>query len=170
MISYTPNVTIDLEIYTPYEYTFEIYDLSRDLIDIFVQVISWAFRSAEGAQCQLTMSAPTLKVGCLCSLLAIFVAYIYNKQYVEDVLTERLYTVTEGLLKVEQKYTAQSRVSPKVAVGFGACKDLFTDGLKLLKRLNEEHTDRPRHHNSIANTEQLLRTFSFFFRHGAAAE
>ncbi|CAA9994250.1 unnamed protein product [Nesidiocoris tenuis] len=62
----------------------------------------------------------------------------------------------------------QVRLSPKVAVGYGACVDLFVDGKDLLP--SDVENLRPRHHDFINDYFQLYESYSYYFQHGAAAE
>ena len=72
----------------------------------------------------------------------------------------------KSLLKQEQK----AIVSPNVvvAVGYGACLDIFVDASDLLG--NETPPQSPNHASEIKTKKDLLETFAYFFSHGAAAE
>ncbi|XP_039248029.2 ADP-dependent glucokinase-like isoform X2 [Styela clava] len=68
---------------------------------------------------------------------------------------------------------AESKVSPgpaKVAVGFGACIDVFVDALPLFEKLGIKPPTKSSHHEVITNFDNLAEGFAYFFRHGAAAE
>ena len=84
----------------------------------------------------------------------------------EKELSSRLISVLEGLERVEKEHSVDRR--PKVAIGYGACNDLFIDGKKLLKYNNAAKTSE--HFNFIGSFDELLKTYAYFFRHGAAAE
>ena len=72
----------------------------------------------------------------------------------------------KSLLKQEQK----AIVSPNVlvAVGYGACLDIFVDAADLLGE--EKQPNEPNHADEIKTKKDLLETFAYFFSHGAAAE
>jgi ADP-dependent glucokinase len=61
-------------------------------------------------------------------------------------------------------------VSPnvRVAVGYGACIDIFVNAADLLG--NEPPPKTPSHASQINTKKDLLETFAYFFSHGAAAE
>ena len=79
---------------------------------------------------------------------------------------KRIDNVLKSLLKQEQK----ANVSPNVlvAVGYGACVDIFVDAADLLGQ--ETPPQVPRHASEIKTKNDLLETFAYFFNHGAAAE
>lgn len=106
-----------------------------------------------------------VKAGTFISILVVFVSLFYRRQ-VDDVLKGRLNSILEGLVEVEQQYSVNAR--PRVAVGYGACNDLFIDGKELLKY--DAAAEKPEHFNDISSIEELLKTYAYFFRHGAAAE
>ena len=55
-----------------------------------------------------------------------------------------------------------------VAVGYGACLDIFVDASDLIRQ--EEPPQVPRHASQLKTKKDLLETFAYFFNHGAAAE
>ena len=79
---------------------------------------------------------------------------------------ERIDNVLKSLLKQEQK----AIVSPNVlvAVGYGACLDIFVNAADLLGE--EKQPNEPNHADEIKTKKDLLETFAYFFSHGAAAE
>ncbi|KDR23023.1 ADP-dependent glucokinase [Zootermopsis nevadensis] len=111
------------------------------------------------------MTSNTVKAGTFISILFLVIALFYRQQ-VDDVLKDRLNSILEGLVKVEKQCSVG--VKPKVAVGYGACNDLFIDGKELLKY--DEVAKKPEHFDDISSAEELLKTYAYFFRHGAAAE
>lgn len=111
------------------------------------------------------MTSNTVKAGTFISVLFVVIALFYRRQ-VDDVLKDRLNSILEGLVKVEKQCSVDTR--PKVAVGYGACNDLFINGKELLKY--DAVAESPEHFNEISSTEELLKTYAYFFRHGAAAE
>jgi ADP-dependent glucokinase len=111
------------------------------------------------------MTSNAVKAGTFISVLFVVIALFYRRQ-VDDVLKDRLNLILEGLVKVERQCSVD--ISPKVAVGYGACNDLFIDGKELLKY--DGVAENPKHFNDISSVEELLKTYAYFFRHGAAAE
>jgi ADP-dependent glucokinase len=82
-----------------------------------------------------------------------------------DELQERLLTVVRGLIEVEDRHVA---LSPRVAVGYGACVDLLVQGSSFLPY--DPVADSPRHFEHINTYEELYRSFAYYFKHGAATE
>ena len=76
-------------------------------------------------------------------------------------------SVLASLLRQEDR-AKEHLGRPKVAVGYGACNDLFVDSKSLLKA--EDAPSVPVHYDEITSAEQLKEVFAYFFRHGAAAE
>ena len=68
------------------------------------------------------------------------------------------------------KQERNAYVSPnvRVAVGYGACIDIFVNAADLLG--NETPPKTPSHASEINTKKDLLETFAYFFSHGAAAE
>ena len=84
----------------------------------------------------------------------------------ENELTRKLDTVISSLLKYEANHGEVSQ--PRVAVGYGACKDLFVTGAHMFANLSL--TDHPAHFPSISTEAELLQMYAYFFQAGAAAE
>lgn len=85
--------------------------------------------------------------------------------------------ILAGLLRLEIAATERQLSSPqhpaRVAVGFGACKDVFASALPLFRRFGASPPApgiELDHHASIADKKQLEEGVAYFFRHGAAAE
>ncbi|XP_067901406.1 ADP-dependent glucokinase isoform X2 [Heterodontus francisci] len=108
-----------------------------------------------------------LKCGVAFSFCAVFAAYWYRQQ-VSNELDSRLETVLSSLLKAERKVDLNRR--PRVAVGFGGCLDIVTDGVTLLKKAGIKPSKNPVHHDYITSEEQLAESFAYFFPPGAASE
>jgi len=75
-------------------------------------------------------------------------------------------TVISSLLKYESKYVEGN--SPRIAVGYGACKDLFVTGAHMVG--NATFPLKPENFLGVGDMEELLRMYGFFFKAGAAAE
>lgn len=107
-----------------------------------------------------------MKFGTILTFCFALYAIYYRKNDIGDV---RLSPVKEHLLFLE----AENRVGvgnyqPKVALGYGACHDLFVNATSLLD--HRELKGSPEHFNELANKEEFLKSFAYFFKHGAAAE
>ena len=77
-----------------------------------------------------------------------------------------------GLLLAEDLTGPDSlSIPPRVAVGFGACKDVIVPALPTLTGagiIPPEHP--PEHVRIIQSKDDLQNMFAYFFQHGAAAE
>ncbi|XP_071440863.1 ADP-dependent glucokinase [Hetaerina americana] len=104
-------------------------------------------------------------ISLLISLIVIVIAVIYYRNN-EVSSNDRLSDVLVGLINLEKEYPLL--LKPKVAIGYGACKDLFVNGKDLL--ILDNLANEPEHFSDIDNTDELLKTYAYFFRHGAAAE
>lgn len=112
------------------------------------------------------MAGAPLKFGSFLSLCIVFYAVFYRKYEDEDL---RLSSVKEHLLYLEnQNKVAGGVYQPKVALGYGACHDLFVNATLLLNP--EDLKGGPEHFNEISSKEEFLKSFTYFFQHGAAAE
>ena len=108
-----------------------------------------------------------VKGGSVISIIIILAAYYYKRQS-DEALQQHLQEVLSGLLRAEEKVSLPEQ--PKVAVGFGACQDIFSDAMEVLDKLGATPPEDPKHFNQITSMEDLERGFAYFFRHGAAAE
>uniref|UniRef100_A0A1B6FNT9 Carbohydrate kinase PfkB domain-containing protein n=1 Tax=Cuerna arida TaxID=1464854 RepID=A0A1B6FNT9_9HEMI len=109
------------------------------------------------------MIPKVITLGTLCSALFVCVS-IYLNISPDDELSIRLKYVLQGLIEVENRFKSES---PKVAVGYGACNDLFVEGKQILEF---DSNVKPKHCDEISSETDLKNTFAYFFRHGAAAE
>lgn len=105
-----------------------------------------------------------LGFGTFFTVLIVLAAIYYRN--IDDVLQKRLLTLLHGLEKLENKYVITRR--PKVAIGYGVCTDVFIDAKHLLRYSDE--IGRPEHFDEINTELELLKSFAYYFRHGAAAE
>lgn len=76
--------------------------------------------------------------------------------------------VLTALLSLEEKLSGGG-VSAKIAVGYGACKDIFVQGYDILADKRPKNNE-VRNHNEIQTWDHLLEMYGYFFSHGAAAE
>lgn len=90
----------------------------------------------------------------------------------DDHLRQRMEAVLKSLIKQEKTamvgYAGSDGAGPRIAIGYGACKDLFVDAYKLLPQ--SVAPDNPEHFNEIESESQLRKMYAYFFQHGAAAE
>lgn len=112
------------------------------------------------------MAGTPVKVGSIFSLLIVVYALYYrNYDYGDD----RLSPVREHLLFLERENKVGiGEKQPKVALGYGACHDLFVNATQLIRF--EDMEEPPQHFNELTNEEEFIRSFAYFFKHGAAAE
>ena len=81
----------------------------------------------------------------------------------EDHLRQRLEAVLKSLIKQEKAVkigsggTDAAANGPRIAIGYGACKDLFVDAHKLLPQ--SVAPDNPEHFNEIKSEIQLRKMF-----------
>lgn len=109
------------------------------------------------------MVAPAAKVSFSLAFIFFIFAYIRYDNTQED-----LNKILKGLLKIEE--SARIGNGLRVAVGFGSCEDLIVSSSTLLERLGGDVPNEIKHHHLIHNTDEFLQMFTYFFRHGAAAE
>lgn len=105
-----------------------------------------------------------LKFGTALTVLIVSVAIYYrNPDYV---VHKRLQALLDGLERLENRHVITSR--PKVAIGYGVCTDVYVNARDLL--IYTDEVGKPEHFNKINTELELLKSFAYFFRHGAAAE
>jgi len=105
-----------------------------------------------------------LGFGTFLTVLIVLAAIYYRNT--DDILQKRLLTLLHGLETLENKYIITRK--PKVAIGYGVCTDVFIDAKHLLGYSDE--IGRPEHFDEINTELELLKSFAYYFRHGAAAE
>lgn len=98
--------------------------------------------------------------------VALLAVVLYRRDAADDAVRARMAAVLDSLLDQETEIRVPRR--PRVAVGYGACRDLFVDARSILGGVRAP--DEPAHYNQIDDEDQLARMFAYFFRHGAAAE
>ncbi|XP_026286281.1 ADP-dependent glucokinase-like [Frankliniella occidentalis] len=107
------------------------------------------------------MGWKVFRIGCLLSLLVVLVA-IWLRPGTEREIDAEVRAILRGLIDVE---TPDRVRKPKVAVGYGACMDVFTNAKDVLQ-FKESDLDP----GVITNDVELMQAYTYFFRHGAAAE
>lgn len=101
------------------------------------------------------------------------IAVFYRGSLLEDDhWRQRMEAVLKSLIKQEKTamigYGGSDGAGPRIAIGYGACKDLFVDAYQLLPQ--SVAPDTPEHFNEIETESQLRKMYAYFFQHGAAAE
>ncbi|KAJ1522971.1 hypothetical protein ONE63_002108 [Megalurothrips usitatus] len=107
------------------------------------------------------MGWKVLQIGCILSILVVLVA-IWLRPGADREIDAGLRSILRGLIDVETPNRARK---PKVAVGYGACMDVFTNAKDVLEF--KESETQP---DTITNDVELMQAYTYFFRHGAAAE
>lgn len=103
---------------------------------------------------------------CVISVVFLVLAYkIHHGNY----QTANIERVLDGLLK-EEVFRRVSHDTHRVAIGFGSCVDVVSDGLKVLGALDIQPPLHPSHHDTVSNETELAEGFAYFFQYGAAAE
>ena len=102
-------------------------------------------------------------ISALVLALALAILYLRSETPEENL---KLETVISSLLKYERKHV--EKTSPKIAIGFGACKDLFVtrshmmDGVSFPKNVDN--------YLGVGDREEFVSMLGYFFQAGAAAE
>ena len=84
----------------------------------------------------------------------------------ETNLRSTMDNVLKSLLIQEKSVDTEQQV--KIAIGYGACKDLFVDAKNVIGHLKPKGPLK--NFNEIKSMDELLEMFGYFFEHGAAAE
>ena len=100
-----------------------------------------------------------------CALFAtIFQGYLSSNSLAH--LTQILSSLTD----LEFTNNSLRMVAPRIAVGYGACTDVYVDAVEFLNA-SELHPDLPLvASDKITTKDELLQSFGYFFSKGAAAE
>ncbi|CAB3370150.1 Hypothetical predicted protein [Cloeon dipterum] len=108
------------------------------------------------------MASTALKAAGLASVVALVVAMLMRSS--PQLLDQRLQAVLEGLERFERRHGVGA--GTRVAVGYGACNDLFADAAEFF----DHEAAEPHYSPRLLERRQVIDTFAYFFRHGAAAE
>ncbi|KAK8734070.1 hypothetical protein OTU49_006000, partial [Cherax quadricarinatus] len=100
------------------------------------------------------------------SVTVIFAAFWYSCNDGDSLLLrERLQDVLQAMLEVEQQHSVGE---VRIAVGYGACKDIFVQGSDLMGVMTPPQ--RTAHFNRIDSMKQLKEMYALFYTAGSAAE
>ena len=123
-------------------------------------------------RCHVTKSVPCLPITMASVAKAIastvLLLLLATLPYVKVSFKGDLQKVLNGLLYQEGRYLVGN--GRRVAVGFGSCWDLVTDGVKLLDASRISPPVTPEHYDVVSNSDDLANIFAYFFESGAAAE
>ena len=109
----------------------------------------------------VNMGWKIVHIGFLLSFLFVLVA-IWLRPSADREIDSALRTILRGLIDVE---TLNRIRKPKVAVGYGACMDVFANARDVL-----EFQETDSHPVTLTTDVELMQAYTYFFRHGAAAE
>ncbi|XP_042219499.1 ADP-dependent glucokinase-like [Homarus americanus] len=101
----------------------------------------------------------------LLSLVVLFAAIWFSRDDGYSVLPNKLQQVLHAMLEVEQQYHVGE---VQIAVGYGACKDIFVQGSLLMGAMTPPQ--RTAHFSRIDSIEQLKEMYALFYTAGSAAE
>ncbi len=103
-----------------------------------------------------------ITAGTLCVVSAMLLALYFRNT--EDELHSRLKNILSGLIMTDKK---QEINYPRVAVGYGSCKDIVFSGNDIIQC---SKFDGDLKSESINSLDDLQQWYSYFYEHGAAAE
>lgn len=101
------------------------------------------------------------------TLVCILIA-IYIPQWKQILFQTEMRSILDGLLLQERRYSVNKE--SRVAIGFGSCWDIVTNGVKLMEMVNISVPVHPEHHDTISSREELAQAFAYFIQNGAAGE
>ena len=117
----------------------------------------------------MEQSSGYVKFGVLIAILGILLVWFRPDIGLKDPETD-LRTSMDNVLQslLIQEKSVDSKQQVKIAVGYGACKDLFVDAKNVIGNLKPQGSLK--NFNEIKSMDELLEMFGYFFKHGAAAE
>lgn len=111
-------------------------------------------------------SGKTLPIIVILSFVVVLSAYYFDK-YHKNILRQRLDATLESLLEVER--SIQINEDARIAVGYGSCLDIVTHSSNLITD-SFNPPNEPTHHGIINSQDELIESFAFYYKFGAAAE
>ncbi|XP_069187349.1 ADP-dependent glucokinase [Procambarus clarkii] len=124
-------------------------------------MLAWSVRTVTRA----AMETGTV-LSTVLSIVVIFAAFWYSGD--DDghaMLHKRLQHVLHAMLEVEEQHSVGE---VRIAVGYGACKDVFVQGSDLMGIMTPPQ--RTAHFNRIDSIKQLKEMYALFYTAGSAAE
>lgn len=116
----------------------------------------------------------TVKLVSFVTTCTVFIAFIsvILQAYIESQSLAKLTTIITGLVHLEYSVGANDRpVKPRIAIGYGSCSDLYVSATTFLNYSNFDGSrDRDYLLDDITNENELLQSFGYYFKNGAAAE
>jgi len=101
------------------------------------------------------------------SILVIALVIVWLRPKDQELI--KLDTVISSLLKYERKYVEVSK--PRIAIGFGACKDLFVTRAHMIEMMNNSSfPETPANYLGVGDESEFVSMLGYFFQAGAAAE
>ena len=101
------------------------------------------------------------------SILVIALVIVWLRPKDQELI--KLDTVISSLLKYEQKYVEVTK--PRIAIGFGACKDLFVTRAHMIEMMNNSSfPETPANYLGVGDESEFVSMLGYFFQAGAAAE
>lgn len=83
---------------------------------------------------------------------------------------QHLTLILSRLTDLEYSNRSLAGDAPKVAVGYGACTDVYLNAVQFFNSSTTEGLDWTTPSDKITNEQELLQTFGYFYSKGAAAE
>lgn len=108
-----------------------------------------------------------------CSVFTAFISIIWQAFISLHALNKTTVILT-GLLAIEGSLKRSAlQPAPRIAVGYGACTDLQINATEFLNRYYKHHVlfvSSDHAANDVHNENELLQSFIYYFKNGAAAE
>lgn len=109
-----------------------------------------------------------------CTVFIAFVAVILQA-FRESNNLSKLTTIVHGLITLEHSNSSAYTVTPRIAVGYGSCYDLYVPAVKFLNYSDDAWQSTARVTDTfsvddIASENELLQSFGYYFQNGAASE
>jgi len=110
----------------------------------------------------------------LFTTITIFTALfaILYQGYLSSKDLQRLTTILTSLMFLENKININT--IPRIAIGYGSCNDVYVHATKFFNYsdlINIKQQEAVNNDNKvITNQQELLNSFAYYFRRGAAAE
>lgn len=106
-----------------------------------------------------------------CTVFVAFVAVVLQAAFEAQRLS-KLTTIVTSLVHLEHNLPQPRSVRPRIAIGYGSCSDLYVNAPQFLNYSSAVDIDGDRSYllDDITNENELLQSFGYYFRNGAATE